>query len=154
MPNRLLKKDFLDTFSCKNPNDFDGQFFKTGLFQQPANTSRGCVKTPAPNFGNDQILVMSNFDKMSRRIQWSENEFSHSLNTFTGANAVGVGGSAVAVHVPRPAWFSSWSLGGTTHHIYENTKQIGKRESVNPASRDSRSSDYRSRGHCFESDHD
>jgi len=34
--NRLLKNDFLTTFSCKNPNDFEGQFFKTRLFQQPA----------------------------------------------------------------------------------------------------------------------
>ena len=44
-----------------------------------SNHARACVKTRAPNFGNDPILVMRNFDKMSRRIQWSENEFSHSL---------------------------------------------------------------------------
>jgi dodecin len=27
----------LDTFFCKNPNDFEGHFFKTWLFQHPAN---------------------------------------------------------------------------------------------------------------------
>ena len=43
------------------------------------NHARGCVKTPALNFGNDQFLVMSHFVKMSRRIRWPENEFSHSL---------------------------------------------------------------------------
>ena len=56
------------------------------------NTSRGCVKTPALNFGNDQILVMSNFVKMSRRIRWSENEFSHSLSL--EPTGVGAGSSA------------------------------------------------------------
>ena len=44
------------------------------------NTSRGCVKTIESKFGNDQIFDMANFDEMSRRIQWSENEFSHSLS--------------------------------------------------------------------------
>ena len=38
------------------------------------------MRTPALNFGNDQILVVRNFDKMSRRIRWSEIEFSHSLS--------------------------------------------------------------------------
>ena len=52
------------------------------------NTSRGCVKTPALNFGNDQILVMRNFDKMSRRIRWSVNEFSHSLSLEPTASIV------------------------------------------------------------------
>ncbi len=33
--NRLLKNDFWNTFSCENPNDFDGRVFKTGLFQHP-----------------------------------------------------------------------------------------------------------------------
>jgi hypothetical protein len=37
------------------------------------------VKTPEWKFGNDQIFDMQNFDEMSRRIRWSENEFSHSL---------------------------------------------------------------------------
>ena len=46
----------------------------------PPNTSRGRVKTPALNFGNDPISVMRNVVEMSRRIQWSENEFSHSLS--------------------------------------------------------------------------
>ena len=55
----------------------------------PPNTSRACVKTPAPNFGNDPIFVMTNFDEMSRRIRWSENEFSHSLSLEpTGDGAV------------------------------------------------------------------
>jgi hypothetical protein len=28
----VLKNDFSTTFSCKKPNDFDGRFFKTWLF--------------------------------------------------------------------------------------------------------------------------
>jgi hypothetical protein len=31
----VLKNDFSTTFSCKKPNDFDGRFFKTWLFQHP-----------------------------------------------------------------------------------------------------------------------
>jgi hypothetical protein len=31
-------------------------------------------------FGNDQIFDMENFDEVSRRIEWSKNEFSHSLS--------------------------------------------------------------------------
>jgi hypothetical protein len=31
-----LKNNFLTTFSCENPNDFDSRFSKTWLFQQPA----------------------------------------------------------------------------------------------------------------------
>jgi hypothetical protein len=45
-----------------------------------ANNSRGCVKTVLRKFGNDQFLDMVNFDEMSWRIQWSKNEFSHSLS--------------------------------------------------------------------------
>ena len=78
------------------------------------NTSRGCVKTPALNFGNDQILVMRNFVKMSKRIRWSENEFSHSLSL--EPTPVGAVSSAFAVHVTRPAWLSSWSLGSRHAH--------------------------------------
>ena len=53
------------------------------------NTSRGCVKTPTLNFGNDPFLVMRHFVKMSRRIRWSENEFLHSLSLEpTGVGAV------------------------------------------------------------------
>jgi hypothetical protein len=32
--NRQLKKNFSSKTSCENPNDFDGQSFKTRLFQQ------------------------------------------------------------------------------------------------------------------------
>ena len=53
------------------------------------NPSRGCVKTPESKFGNDQIFDRANFDEMSRRIQWSENEFLHSLSLEpTGVGAV------------------------------------------------------------------
>ena len=44
------------------------------------NQSRGCVKSVGAKIGNDQILVMTRFDEMSRRIRWSENEFLHSLS--------------------------------------------------------------------------
>ncbi|MGN6643931.1 MAG: hypothetical protein ACTHKU_13120, partial [Verrucomicrobiota bacterium] len=43
------------------------------------NQARGGVKTPGAKFGNDQIFDMGKVDEMSRRIRWSENEFSHSL---------------------------------------------------------------------------
>jgi hypothetical protein len=36
--SRLLKNDFSTTFSCENPNDFDGFFSKTWLFQHPASS--------------------------------------------------------------------------------------------------------------------
>jgi hypothetical protein len=45
----------------------------------PPNHARGRVKTPDTKFGNDQIFDMVNFDETGRRIQWSENEFLHSL---------------------------------------------------------------------------
>jgi hypothetical protein len=37
------------------------------------------VKSVGVKFGNDQIFDMENFDEVSRRIEWSKNEFSHSL---------------------------------------------------------------------------
>jgi tRNA(His) 5'-end guanylyltransferase len=43
------------------------------------NHARACVKTLVSKFGNDQILAVSDFDEMSRRIEWSEIEFSHRL---------------------------------------------------------------------------
>jgi hypothetical protein len=68
------------------------------------NNSRGCVKTLEMKIGNDQILDMVNFDEMSRRIQWSKNEFSHSLSP--EPTAVGACRSAVAVHVTSRRWLS------------------------------------------------
>ena len=44
-----------------------------------SNPARDCVKTPGAKFGNDPIFAVSDFDEMSRRIEWSEIEFSHSL---------------------------------------------------------------------------
>jgi hypothetical protein len=37
--SRLLKNDFSTTFSCENPNDFDGCFSKTWLFQHPVRAN-------------------------------------------------------------------------------------------------------------------
>ena len=68
------------------------------------NKSRGCVKTNGDRFGNDPFCDMGNFDKMSRRIRWSKNEFSHSLSP--EPTAVGVVSSAVAVHVASWRWLS------------------------------------------------
>jgi hypothetical protein len=45
-----------------------------------ANQSRACVKSTLSKSGNDQFFDMKSFDEMSRRIQWSKNEFSHSLS--------------------------------------------------------------------------
>ena len=53
------------------------QFVK--MRSEPSNHARACVKTPVSKFGNDQILAVSDFDERSRRIEWSEIEFSHSL---------------------------------------------------------------------------
>jgi len=44
-----------------------------------ANHTPGRVKTSLSKSGNDQFFDMKNFDETSRRIRWSENEFSHSL---------------------------------------------------------------------------
>jgi hypothetical protein len=68
------------------------------------NTARGCVKSVGVKFGNDQIFVMENFDEVSRRIEWSQNEFSHSLSP--EPTAVGPFSSAVAVHVAGRRWLS------------------------------------------------
>jgi hypothetical protein len=77
---------------------------------QSPNQSRGGVKTPEWKFGNDPIFAMQNLDEMSRRIRWSENEFSHSLAPEPAA--VGAGRSAVAVHVASRRWLSffRWRL--------------------------------------------
>ena len=61
------------------------------------NQSRACVKTPMMKIGNDQIFVVAKFDEMRRRIQWSENEFSHSLSP--EPTVVG------AVHAASRRWF-------------------------------------------------
>jgi len=51
--SRLLKNDFSTTFSCKNPNDFEGQFFKTWPFQHPVSHSvcHGCSLIHADSTG-------------------------------------------------------------------------------------------------------
>src|ERR1035437_1365082 len=51
----------------------------TKSYIKSPNKSRGCVKSVGVKFGNDQIFDMENFDEVSRRIEWSKNEFSHSL---------------------------------------------------------------------------
>jgi hypothetical protein len=50
------------------------------MIDQWPNNSRGCVKTVLRKFGNDQFRDMRCVVEMSRRIQWSKNEFSHSLS--------------------------------------------------------------------------
>ena len=37
------------------------------------------MKSADMKFGNDHIFDMANFDETSRWIEWSKNEFSHSL---------------------------------------------------------------------------
>jgi hypothetical protein len=69
------------------------------------NKSRGCVKTLASKFGNDQILVVSHFGEMRRRIEWSEIEFSHSLSL--QATRDGVFSSAARFTSFGPACLSS-----------------------------------------------
>jgi hypothetical protein len=44
-----------------------------------ANQSRGRVKTPKGESGDESILVMASFGEMNRWIQPSENEFLYSL---------------------------------------------------------------------------
>jgi len=55
------------------------------MSNQGSNKSRGCVKSVGVKFGNDQIFDMKNFDEVSRRIEWSKNEFSHSLSPAANA---------------------------------------------------------------------
>jgi hypothetical protein len=50
-----------------------------GFHATSPNTARGCVKTRDDKFGNDSFCDLGNFDESGRRIQWSKNEFSHSL---------------------------------------------------------------------------
>jgi hypothetical protein len=70
----------------------------------PSNKSRGYVKSADMKFGNDQIFDMTNFDESSRWMEWSKNEFSHSLSP--EPTAVGACSSAIAVHVARRRWLS------------------------------------------------
>jgi len=44
------------------------------------NKTRACVKSTDTKFGNDHIFDMANFDESSKWIEWSKNEFSHSLS--------------------------------------------------------------------------
>ena len=62
------------------------------------------MKRVGVKFGNDQIFDMENFDEVSRRIEWSKNEFSHSLSL--EPTAVGACSSAVAVPVASRRWLS------------------------------------------------
>jgi len=74
------------------------------------NDARACVKTSVSKFGNDQILAVSDFDEMSRRIEWSEIEFSHSLALQrTPRHALGLFDNVWPA--PRPAGAESLSLG-------------------------------------------
>jgi hypothetical protein len=43
------------------------------------NTARACVKSADTKFVNDHIFDMANFGESSRWMEWSKNEFSHSL---------------------------------------------------------------------------
>ena len=63
------------------------------------------MKSVGVKFGNDQIFDMENFDEVSRRIEWSKNEFSHSLSL--QATRDGVSSSAFAEDVISPACLSS-----------------------------------------------
>jgi hypothetical protein len=69
------------------------------------------VKTVSSKFGNDQFFDMKSFVEMATRIQWSKNEFSHSLSP--GPAAVGAGcqeptavAAAVAIHAVNRRWLS------------------------------------------------
>ena len=73
------------------------------------------MKSVGVKFGNDQIFDMENFDEVSRRIEWSKNEFSHRLapeptavssSRSFGAKADGAFSSAIAVHVASRRWLS------------------------------------------------
>jgi hypothetical protein len=68
------------------------------------------VKTVSRKFGNDQFFDMKNFAEMSRRIQWSKNEFSHSLSP--EPTPIGRRSSAVAVNIADTARLSffRWRL--------------------------------------------
>ena len=69
------------------------------------NKSRGCVKSADTKYGNDQIFDMGNFDKSSRRMRWSKNEFSHRLSL--QATRDGVSSSASRFTLVGPACLSS-----------------------------------------------
>src|ERR1035437_7165988 len=79
--NRLLKNDFLTRFSCKNLNDFEGQFFKTWLFQQPAKVILCLQRTRVrdsklrpldQNFASVPASPNSPRPKQTPRLAWRE----------------------------------------------------------------------------------
>ena len=91
-----------------SPTRFGADLFEMNLrITNPwPNKSRGCVKTVSSRFGNDQFFDMKSFVEMSRRIQWSRNEFSHRLSpepAAVGAGCHRATGSAVASVKPRGA---------------------------------------------------
>ena len=56
------------------------------MFEETVETVGACVKSADTKIGNDQIFDMRRFDESSRRIRWSENEFSHRLRLKPGVN--------------------------------------------------------------------
>ena len=69
------------------------------------NKSRGRVKRADVEIGSDAKYVMANYDEMSRRIEWSKNEFSHRLTP--EPTSIGAFCSAFAVDIAGPARLSS-----------------------------------------------
>jgi hypothetical protein len=70
-------------------------------FEERPNQSQDRVKSADPNFGNDQICDMANFETSGGWIRWSKIEFSHRLSL--EPTAIGAGSSAVAVRVTGSA---------------------------------------------------
>src|ERR1039457_532340 len=71
------------------------------------NKTRACVKSVEAKFGNDQILDMTHFDEVGRRIRWSKNEFSHRLTPEpTAVGAVSNPRRFASCCVIGPPWLS------------------------------------------------
>jgi len=83
------------------------------------------VKTSLSKSGNDQFFDMKNFDETSRRIRWSENEFSHSLALQpTPCWPSGSPGEPSVCNATAPAWLS-FRLGAYACTLTLNAFGIG-----------------------------
>jgi hypothetical protein len=109
--------------------------------------SRGCVKTVMSKYGNDQFCDMRYVVEMSRRIQWSKNEFSHSLPPEPTPIVLSVPHSRLTV----PAARLSFGLGGYEHQIARNYLSWGRTRHWHRAGRTYANS--RDRRRCAQSIH-
>lgn len=107
-----MKNSFSTKFSCKTPNDFEGRFFKTGLFQQPVSyniefytlghfskfvlpgayriysaNGAGVISAAFVNTNGSKALVAFNDSGSCKtfQVQWGTQSFTYTLASLAGA---------------------------------------------------------------------